>query len=71
MKKLLVGFGFSLALSLISFSLQAQTDSQEPGMEGGGNSYGGVCCQSFSSCNHPSAGKMYSSTLTENVSVCE
>lgn len=41
MKKLLFGFAFSLALSISSFNLQAQTD---PGL-GGDGSASSICCQ--------------------------
>ena len=43
MKKLLFGFAFSIALSISSFNLQAQTNPEDPGFEGGGDKW--ICCQ--------------------------
>jgi len=42
----------------INNELIAQTTTYPPCPNGTSNSYGGLCCKSYNSCPHPSAGKI-------------
>jgi hypothetical protein len=66
MKKLLFGFGFSLALSFISFGLQAQTD---PGL-GGDGSASSICCQSIGDFCQDRYGNAYSDSIPSPGPTC-
>lgn len=69
MKKVLFGLAFIGAMAFSGITVNAQ-EEEEPCPEGSTNNWGGVCCQSSLSCDHPYYGLTYSSTWTRCVETC-
>jgi hypothetical protein len=66
MKK--VFFGLAFLGSVLMFNQGAKAQSSEPGE--GGNSSGGVCCQSEESCRHPKYGLVADATWIDGIKFC-
>jgi hypothetical protein len=69
-KSFVFGLAFLGAMGFGGFAANAQEDG-EPCPDGSTTtSWGGVCCQSFSSCQHPYAGNIAASSWRDCVATC-
>ena len=68
-KSFVFGLAFLGSMGFGGFAANAQEDGV-PCPDGTGGSWGGVCCESSSSCQHPYAGNIAASSWTDCVAFC-